>query len=74
LDKGKITSMDASNSSVFQWSPDGHFILTGTLSPRLRVENGVRIWHCTGKLVHVEMIDELYQVSFLCAFDWRPVA
>lgn len=63
LDKGKITSMDASNSSVFQWSPDGHFILTGTLSPRLRVENGVRIWHCTGKLVHVEMIDELYQVS-----------
>ncbi|PWN51564.1 translation initiation factor eIF-2A [Violaceomyces palustris] len=66
LSKGKVYSMDASNSSVCQWSPDGHFILTGTLSPRLRVENGVKIWHCTGELIHVDMIDELYQAG------WRP--
>lgn len=66
LSKGKVYSMDASNSSVCQWSPDGHFLLTGTLSPRLRVENGVKIWHCTGELVHVDMIDELYQAG------WRP--
>ncbi|PWZ00048.1 translation initiation factor eIF-2A [Testicularia cyperi] len=66
LEKGKIYSMDASNSSVCQWSPDGHFLLTATLSPRLRVENGVRIWHCTGELIHVDMIDELYQAG------WRP--
>ncbi|KAN0062763.1 hypothetical protein ACQY0O_004958 [Thecaphora frezii] len=64
--KGKLFSMDASNSSVCQWSPDGHFILTATLSPRLRVENGVKIWHCTGELIHVDMIDELYQAG------WRP--
>ncbi|GAC74389.1 predicted translation initiation factor related to eIF-3a [Moesziomyces antarcticus T-34] len=66
LSKGKIYSMDASNSSVCQWSPDGHFLLTATLSPRLRVENGVKIWHCTGDLIHVDMIDELYQAG------WRP--
>ncbi|SNX83959.1 related to eukaryotic translation initiation factor [Melanopsichium pennsylvanicum] len=66
LSKGKVYSMDASNSSVCQWSPDGHFLLTATLSPRLRVENGVKIWHCTGDLVHVDMIDELYQAG------WRP--
>ena len=66
LSKGKIFSMDASNSSVCQWSPDGHFILTATLSPRLRVENGVKVWHCTGELIHVDMIDELYQAG------WRP--
>lgn len=66
LSKGKVFSMDASNSSVCQWSPDGHFLLTATLSPRLRVENGVKIWHCTGELVHVDMIDELYQAG------WRP--
>ena len=66
LSKGKIFSMDASNSSVCQWSPDGHFLLTGTLSPRLRVENGVRIWHCTGNLVHIDWINELYQAG------WRP--
>jgi translation initiation factor 2A len=64
---GKLFSFDASNSSVFQWSPDGQFILTATVSPRLRVDNGVRIWHCTGNLVHVEMINELYQAS------WRPL-
>ncbi|EPQ26670.1 uncharacterized protein PFL1_05650 [Pseudozyma flocculosa PF-1] len=52
LAKGKLFSMDASNSSVCQWSPDGHFILTATLSPRLRVENGVKIWHATGELIH----------------------
>lgn len=62
----KLFSFDASNSSTFQWSPDGQFILTATLSPRLRVDNGVRIWHCTGQLVHVDMINELYQAS------WRP--
>lgn len=68
LDKGKLYSLNASNASVLQWSPDGQLILTGTLSPRLRVENGVRIWHCTGALVHVDMIDELYQAM------WRPSA
>ncbi|UZJ56294.1 hypothetical protein CBS101457_005614 [Exobasidium rhododendri] len=65
--KGKSFSFDASNSSLFQWSPDGQFILTATLSPRLRVDNGVRVWHCTGNLVHVEMINDLYQAS------WRPM-
>lgn len=65
--KGKLFSFDASNSSLFQWSPDGQFILTATLSPRLRVDNGVRIWHCTGNLIHVEMINDLYQAS------WRPM-
>lgn len=65
--QGKLFSFDGSNSSLFQWSPDGQFILTATLSPRLRVDNGVRIWHCTGNLIHVEMINDLYQAS------WRPM-
>ena len=63
---GKLFSFDGSNSSFCQWSPDGHFLLTATLSPRLRVDNGVRIWHCTGNLIHIEMIPELYQAR------WRP--
>lgn len=64
---GKLHSFDGSNSSVCQWSPDGQFILTATLSPRLRVDNGVRIWHCTGQLVHLDLINELYHAS------WRPL-
>ncbi|OSD02152.1 translation initiation factor eIF-2A, partial [Trametes coccinea BRFM310] len=63
----KVTSIDASNTSHCEWSPDGRFLLTATLSPRLRVDNGIKIWHCTGPLVHVQPIDELYQAQ------WRPI-
>ena len=63
----KVTTIDAENASFCQWSPDGRFILTATLSPRLRVDNGIKIWHCAGGLMHLESIDELYQAS------WRPI-
>ncbi|KAI0695088.1 translation initiation factor eIF-2A [Cerioporus squamosus] len=63
----KVTTIDASNTSHCEWSPDGRFLLTATLSPRLRVDNGIKIWHCTGPLVHIQHIDELYQTS------WRPI-
>lgn len=62
----KVTTIDAPNTSHCEWSPDGRFLLTATLSPRLRVDNGVRIWHCTGPLVHIQSTEELYQAS------WRP--
>lgn len=62
----KVTTIDAPNTSHCDWSPDGRFLLTATLSPRLRVDNGIKIWHCTGPLVHVKMIEELYQTG------WRP--
>ena len=62
----KVTTIDASNTSHCEWSPDGRFLLTATLSPRLRVDNGIKIWHCTGPLVHVQLTEELYQAS------WRP--
>lgn len=63
----KVATMDAANASFCQWSPDGRFILTATLSPRLRVDNGIKIWHCAGGLMHIQSIDELYQAS------WRPI-
>ncbi|KAH7340102.1 translation initiation factor eIF-2A [Rhizoctonia solani] len=49
----KVTTIDAPNTTWCQWSPCGRFLLTATLSPRLRVDNGVKIWHY-----------ELYQVSW----------
>ena len=60
----KLATMEASNSSVSEWSPDETFILTGTTSPRLRVDNGVKIWWVGGKLVYKEEINELYQVLY----------
>ncbi|KTW27781.1 hypothetical protein T552_02221 [Pneumocystis carinii B80] len=62
----KITTIEASNSTVCEWSPDGRHILTGITSPRLRVDNGVKIWHYTGILMYAEEINELYEVF------WQP--
>ncbi|KAJ5555531.1 Eukaryotic translation initiation factor subunit eIF2A [Penicillium sp. DV-2018c] len=62
----KIATVEASNASVCAWSPDGQYILTATTSPRLRVDNGVRIWHVTGGLMYNEDMTELYDVT------WRP--
>lgn len=62
----KVCSIDAPNTSHCEWSPDGRFLLTATLSPRLRVDNGIKVWHCSGPLVHIQAIEELYQAS------WRP--
>ncbi|KAJ7745754.1 eukaryotic translation initiation factor eIF2A-domain-containing protein [Mycena metata] len=63
----KVCTIVAPNTSYCDWSPDGHFLMTATLSPRLRVDNGIKIYHCSGALMHVQLIEELYQAS------WRPI-
>ncbi|PKK79284.1 translation initiation factor eIF-2A [Rhizophagus irregularis] len=64
----KIAEIEAPNSSESSWSPDGIYIMTAILSPRLRVDNGYKIWHYTGSLVHNQNIDELLQIQ------WRPTS
>lgn len=63
----KICTIEASNTSVCEWSPDGRYILTATTSPRLRVDNGIKIWHYTGKLIYTKDYSELFATS------WRPI-
>lgn len=65
-DNLKVCTIEASNSSICAWSPDGKYILTATTSPRLRVDNGVRVWHISGSLVYNQELEDLYQVT------WRP--
>lgn len=65
-DYTRLTTIEASNASHCEWSPDGRHILTATLSPRLRVDNGIRIWHALGGLMYNEEMSELYEVT------WRP--
>ncbi|KAJ1730039.1 hypothetical protein LPJ61_003229 [Coemansia biformis] len=62
----KICTVDAHGASHCEWSPDGRYLLGATLSPRLRVDNGIRIWHYSGTLVYNQKTDELFHV------DWRP--
>ena len=46
--------------------PDGELILTVTLSPRLHVDNGIKIWYLLGQLLYIQDCEELHQTS------WRP--
>lgn len=65
-----ISKPVASDSTYFAWCPDGEHILTATCAPRLRVNNGYKIWHYTGSVLHkyeVPSDAELWQVS------WQPV-
>lgn len=62
----KIVTIESSNPSICEWSPDGRHILTATTSPRLRVDNGIMVWHYTGELMYKADMEELYHVC------WRP--
>ncbi|KAA1106833.1 hypothetical protein PGTUg99_013885 [Puccinia graminis f. sp. tritici] len=64
----KVATIEGSNTSHCEWSPDGRFIMCATLSPRLRVDNGVRVFHYRGQLIHVNPVEHLYAAS------WRPQA
>ena len=45
---------------------EGKFIFTATISRYLCVDNGIKSWHPSGQLLHVQDCEELYQTS------WRP--
>jgi translation initiation factor 2A len=65
-DYKKICTIEGGNPSVCEWSPDSKYILTATTSPRLRVDNGIRLWHVGGGIMYNEDMVELYNVT------WRP--
>ncbi|KAI1385386.1 translation initiation factor eIF-2A [Hypoxylon trugodes] len=66
-DYRKVCTIESGNPSVCQWSPDSRYIMTATTSPRLRVDNGVKLWHVGGGIMYHEDMVELYNVT------WRPV-
>ncbi|KAI8816782.1 eukaryotic translation initiation factor eIF2A-domain-containing protein [Fimicolochytrium jonesii] len=60
----KLTTIHAANTSTCDWSPDGRHIMTATLYKRLKVDNGIKIWHYQGVLVHAIDVKEMYQVGW----------
>lgn len=66
-DYRKVCTIESGNPSVCEWSPDSRFLMTATTSPRLRVDNGVKLWHVGGSIMYNEDMVELYNVM------WRPV-
>lgn len=67
-DYRKVCTIESGSPSVCAWSPDSRYLMTATTSPRLRVDNGVKIWHVSGPIMYHENMDELYNI------EWRPAA
>jgi translation initiation factor 2A len=60
-------TVDAHMTVNYGWSPCSRYFLTAILFPRLRVDNGFRVWSCAGGLLHQERMDELTLAM------WRPM-
>ena len=63
----RVSTIAAPDVTAMEWSPDGRYLVGATLSPRLRVDNGVRLWHYRGVALAHRPFAELFQVA------WRPV-
>ncbi|KAL3990381.1 Eukaryotic translation initiation factor eIF2A family protein [Acanthocheilonema viteae] len=66
----EIVTIEAPNTTLLEWAPDGQHLMTATTAPRLRIDNCFRIWHYSGRLLYEHRYDfpsELWQVQ------WRPV-
>ncbi|KAG8229144.1 hypothetical protein J437_LFUL009213 [Ladona fulva] len=60
-----VSKVDAPDTTLLQWSPDGVHFITATTAPRLRVGNGFKIWHFTGSLLYERpwnKLEELWEV------------
>lgn len=72
-----MSPADAANSSGGAGtcnSVNGHSqtLITATLTPRLRVDNGYCIWNWRGEQIRKESFAELYQVAWRPGYDVLP--
>lgn len=77
FDKKKLVSAQkVPETTGIEWSADGRHLITCTTSPRLRVDNGFRIWHYTGVLLYEQIgyKDQGDQENFeLYDLLWQPM-
>jgi len=62
-----ISTMKAACTTECKWSPCSSYLLTSTLTPRLRQDNGWKIWTPNGEMIKEQAVGELYHAS------WRPI-
>lgn len=65
VNKKKIGSCDAPDTTLLEWAADGEHFFTATTAPRLRISNGYKIWHYSGVLLYEKpspQQEELYDV------------
>ncbi|XP_055868994.1 eukaryotic translation initiation factor 2A-like [Biomphalaria glabrata] len=69
--KKLIAKTQATDTTYLEWSPDGQHLLTATTAPRLRVGNGIRIWHYSGTLMLQHFIAGHAELWQAC---WQPTS
>lgn len=62
-----INLIHAEDTTAFEWCPDSEHLVTASCSPRLKVDNGFKVWHYAKGLVYKKDIKELWSVA------WQPV-
>ncbi|KAJ0411399.1 hypothetical protein ATCC90586_004385 [Pythium insidiosum] len=67
-DRNKLKKMGSANSNsatTFTWSPDSRYFVTATTFPRLRVDNGFKVFRYDGTgPIHQEDRGELHDLKF----------
>ena len=73
-----LASVDASCSVDFGWSPCSRLFFTATTAPRMRVDNGVKVWAYSGEQVKCISYSksELYEAAWCMqgSYDDEPVS
>lgn len=62
----KLGTAQAHCAAVCEWAPDSRHFVAAVVSPRIRVDNGYKIFRYDGNLIYEAHVNELYQV------EWRP--
>lgn len=65
----KLGACSAPTTTLLQWDPRGECFITATTYPRLMVDNGYKIWHYTGVLMHKKQCQDKEN---LLAVAWQP--
>lgn len=72
----KIGTSQSSFSAYYAWSPDSRHFITAVITPRMRVNNGFRVFKYNGILEHKQEYTELYEAKWINAnedqFPDRP--
>lgn len=72
--KKMISSQKVPETTGIEWCPNGTHLITCTTAPRLRVDNGFRIWHYSGSLVYeiIELNDDQGKSKEVYDVLWQP--
>uniref|UniRef100_A0A914L7H1 Eukaryotic translation initiation factor 2A n=1 Tax=Meloidogyne incognita TaxID=6306 RepID=A0A914L7H1_MELIC len=64
----EISQFCVPHTTHFGWAPDGQHICTSTTAPRLRTDNGYRIWTYQG----IKVSEHLFEKEELWEVKWKP--